>query len=214
VTRKAWLIRPRPNSINRLAEFRQRSFVACGWPGIGDLTGKREDDIRRLLEETYPNEVSSALATLKIFVYRMNVRDYVVVPDGSTVHFAEITSGYIYANNEDGGSDDYPHRRNVHWFDIVRDREELPEELRRSLRVVRTTAELTPHVPLIDRILGSTGSMNSGCSGSVPNIGVLNSWKQLRDQALQVLERDLQSDDPHVRLKAAEIVLSLAQRDT
>ena len=211
MTRKAWLIRPKPNSINRFQEFHVRRFVACGWPRIGNLKGKRENDIRRIVAEKYPNEVSSALATLKIFVYRMNVGDYVVVPDGANVYFAEITTDYEYAEEEDGAPDDYPHRRTVKWFDIVRAREELPDELRRSLRVVRTTAELTPHVPLIDMILGSSMTIKSEGPGNL--IGHLSSWNKLQDQAMEVLQQDLQSDEPLVRLKAAEIVLRLSQKD-
>ncbi|OCA90394.1 hypothetical protein A8F94_00405 [Bacillus sp. FJAT-27225] len=150
--KQAWLIRPKPNDQVRINEFMEEDFIAVGWPGLGSLRDLREHDIRERLQAKY-GENNSALATLKMVVYRMKEGDYVVVPYEKTVYFGRIKSEYLYFPNRDTQETGYPHAREVEWFKTILERTELPEPLQKSLRVVRTAAELTQHVDIIEGLL-------------------------------------------------------------
>lgn len=146
----AWLVRPYPHNkeIKRVEDFKQNNLVAIGWPGIGDLTGKSREDIKRILAAK-PYELSglalgNAYATIDIFVNRMNSGDLVLVPDGADIFFAEISSDYFMDGKYDNEQMGYPHQRKVKWLKSVA-REDLSKQLRSSLKVHRTTADLSKH---------------------------------------------------------------------
>lgn len=144
----AWLVRPYPHDNPRITEFRQDSIVAIGWPGIGDLTGKSREDIKQILSGS-PYKLSglalgNAYATIDIFVNRMNLGDIVLVPDGADIFFAEICSNYYMDSEFDSDQIGYPHQRKVKWLQSVA-RDELSKSLRSSLKVHRTTADLSKH---------------------------------------------------------------------
>lgn len=144
----AWLVRPFPHEIKRLEEFKQESIVAIGWPGIGDLTGKLREDIKSILSGAPYNlsglKLGNAYATVDIFVNRMQIGDLVLVPDGEDIYFCEITSDYYIDESLDNDNDGYPHQRKVKWLSNTL-RTELSMALRSSLKVHRTTADLTKH---------------------------------------------------------------------
>lgn len=146
----AWLVRPYPHNteINRVDEFKQNNIVAIGWPGIGDLTHKSREDIKRILAGK-PYALSglalgNAYATIDIFVNRMNPGDLVLVPDGADIFFAEISSDYYLDAQYDNDQTGYPHQRKVKWLQSVA-RDDLSKQLRSSLKVHRTTADLSKH---------------------------------------------------------------------
>lgn len=146
----AWLVRPYPHNtdIRRIDEFRQGNMVAIGWPGIGDLTGKSREDIKQILSGK-PYELSglglgNAYATIDIFVNQMAIGDLVLVPDGEDIYFAEICSDYFMDAKYDCDATGYPHQRRVKWLQSV-SRYALSKQLRSSLKVHRTTADLSKH---------------------------------------------------------------------
>jgi len=144
----AWLVRPFPHNSKRLDEFKQNSIVAIGWPGIGDLTGKSREDIKSILSGTPYNlnglQLGNAYATIDIFVNRMQVGDLILVPDGEDIYFCEIASEYYIDSSLDNDHDGYPHQRKVKWLSDT-SRKDLSMSLRSSLKVHRTTADLTKH---------------------------------------------------------------------
>lgn len=144
----AWLVRPFPHNMKRINEFRQNNMIAIGWPGIGDLSGKSREDIKQLLSQTPYNLSGLALgntyATIDIFVNRMKQGDLVLVPDGADIFFAEIRSDYYLDQLVDNNNDGYPHQRKIKWLQSVA-RDELSMSLRSSLKVHRTTADLSKH---------------------------------------------------------------------
>ena len=151
----AWLVRPFPHDDKRLEEFKLKNVVAVGWPGIGDLSGKSREDIKSILSGPPYNlsglKLGNAYATVDIFVNRMQVGDLVLVPDGEDIYFCEITSDYYRDKSVDYiekpiDSNDYgyPHQRKVKWLSNTL-RTELSKALRSSLKVHRTTADLTKH---------------------------------------------------------------------
>ena len=146
----AWLVRPYPHNTNikRINEFKINNIVAIGCPQLNDLTQKSREEIKTILSGSPYNysglELGNAYATVDIFVNRMQIGDYLLVPDGTDIYFAKITSDYYfdsyYANDTTG----YPHQRHVEWLASCA-RQDLSKALRSSLKVHRTTADLTKH---------------------------------------------------------------------
>jgi len=211
--KQAWLIRPKPHGKERLKEFLETGFIAVGWPGIGDLTGMREGELRQVIMEKYGSD-PSALAALKMMVYRMQPGDYVVVPHEGIVYFGRIASAYQYDMSKDNQEDGYPHQRKVDWFPLSIAREDLPLELQKSTRVVRVASELSQHINILDNIINNNKSKNISNNiseynnpDSHPITTNVDLSDQLLQKALEVLAKDLKSDDPDVRLRAAQVVL-------
>ena len=144
----AWLVRPFPHKIKRLDEFKQNKIVAVGWPGINDLSGKSREDIKSILSGPPYNfsglKLGNAYATVDLFVNRMQVGDLVLIPDGEDIYFCEITSDYYLDKSVDNDVDGYPHQRKIKWLSDTL-RKDLSMALRSSLKVQRTTADLTKH---------------------------------------------------------------------
>lgn len=141
-----WLNRPVPHGINRIQEFRNKNIIAIGWPDIGNLTGLSRETIKSLLASPPNNytglELGNSYATIDLFVNRINIGDIVLVPDGDDIYFAEVTSGYMF--DASVVADGYPHQRTVKWLADT-SRSALSKDLRSSLRVHRTTADLSHH---------------------------------------------------------------------
>jgi predicted Mrr-cat superfamily restriction endonuclease len=144
----AWLVRPYPHDNPRLNEFQSKNIVAIGWPNIGDLSGKSREELKTILSGTpyYLNGLAlgNAYATVDILVNSMQVGDFVLVADGADIYFGEITSDYIFDPAVDNDNYGYPHQRSIKWLSNT-SRKELSMPLRSSLKVHRTTANLTKH---------------------------------------------------------------------
>lgn len=144
----AWLVRPYPHEIKRLDEFKQMNIVAIGWPGIGDLTGKSRSDLKNILSDDPYNlsglQLGNAYATVDIFVNQMQVNDYILVPDGDDIYFCQISGDYYLDETNNSEEMGFPHQRNVTWLSSTV-RKNLSNPLRSSLKVHRTTADLTKH---------------------------------------------------------------------
>lgn len=152
---KAWLVRPYPHhhDISRMSEFLANNFFAIGWPHIGSLANQSREQIKRILEGNPYNlrslQLGNAYATIDIVVNQMNIGDLVLLPDGDDIYFAKITSDYQYDPAKDNDSEGYPHQRKVSWLHGPISRSQLPDNLRNSLKVHRTTADLSRHYDII-----------------------------------------------------------------
>lgn len=157
MSKQAWLVRPYPDGeTKRLDEFKSKNFVAIGWPNIGSLEGKSREDIKELLSgEPYNYSglvLGNAYATIDILVNRMKKGDYLLIPDGDDIYFAVVDSGYVFDQATDNDTDGYPHQRRVKSFSVSHLRSELSKPLRSSLKVHRTTADLSKHYDEIKAI--------------------------------------------------------------
>ena len=151
--KQAWLLRPYPNNVRRLEEFRRNKLVAIGWPELGDLSGKPREEIKWLLQgEPYRlsgTRLGSSYATVDIFVNRMQKDDLLLVPDGEDIFFAQVESGYCFESAQAAAG--YPHQRRVAWLQSVA-RSDLSMDLRMSLKAQRTSVELTKHLAEIEAL--------------------------------------------------------------
>lgn len=162
MSNQAWLVRPFPNgNRKKLDEFKSGNFIAIGWPGIGSLQGKSREDIKEILSGNPYNysglELGNAYATIDILVNRMNIGDYLLIPDGDDIYFAVVDSNYIYNKTADFSDGGYPHQRKVKSFTASHLRSELTKALRSSLKVHRTTADLSKHYDEIKALADGTG---------------------------------------------------------
>lgn len=150
---KAWLVRPIPHGTNRIEEFKSNNIVAIGWPLIGDLTGKSRSDIKTILQGQPYNYLSlklgNAYATVDILVNQMSIGDLVLVPNKDDIYFGKIESDYVYDVSKDSNDEAYPHQRKIKWLNGPISRTQLPDALRSSLKVQRTTADLSKHYNFI-----------------------------------------------------------------
>ncbi len=153
--KNAWLVRPAPHGVVRIDEFRRGKFIAIGWPGIGDIGGCSREDLKAILARPPYNhsslELGNAYATIDIFVNQMSVGDLCLVPNGDDIYFCKITSPYYFAAEFDADNLGYSHQRTVEWTTSV-SRKGLPMDLRSSLKVHRTTANLTKHYAEIEAL--------------------------------------------------------------
>jgi hypothetical protein len=138
---EAWIVRPRPHHINRFSQFLTGGLIATGWPGIGDLSGRSAEEIRRALRRTYrqytPRKLGHAVGQLDRLVNQIRRGDFVVVPDpdAGALYIGKVTGPYRFDQSRDNGAEGYPHHRPVRWLlgrtAVVR--EELPRTVQQSL---------------------------------------------------------------------------------
>ena len=153
--RNAWLIRPVPHGISRLNEFKEKGIIAIGWPCIGNLKGKSREDLKLLLSQPPYNlkglYLGNAYATIDIFVNQMEVGDLLLMPNGDDIYLGEVTSDYYLDPSVDNDKDGYPHQRTAKWIANT-SRKDLSMKLRSSLKVQRTTANLSHHADEIEAL--------------------------------------------------------------
>lgn len=151
--KQAWILRPYPDNVKRLAEFRRDSLVGIGWPALGDLSGKTKEELKALMSgEPYRltgNRLGSSYATADIFVNRMQKGDLLLVPDGEDIFFAEVAGDYRFEASLCG--EGYPHQRGVKWLSNVA-RTDLSKALRLSLKAHQTAADVSRHLEEIEAL--------------------------------------------------------------
>lgn len=178
-----WLVRPIPHGTNRIREFRAQNIIAIGWPNIGTLTGLSREDLKSLLSGPPYNlsglELGNAYATVDIFVNQMQKGDIVLVANGDDIYFAELTSDYQFNISVDPQG--YSHQRHVKWLSDT-SRKKLSKELRSSLKVHRTTANLSHHVDEIKALAAGTPVSNKITQ---PNVAISVSYPLRSDFSVE-----------------------------
>lgn len=153
MSNSAFLLRPSPGGDNRMKEFLKDEIIAIGWSHLNNLEGKDIDELRNLMVSSidYPDlkqgsKLGSALSVINNFVNNMKVGDFIVAPDGPIIYFGQIVSDYFFDSSH--LNDDFAQQRRVKWL-TSHTRDDLPDLLRRSLRVQRAIVNLTKHINTI-----------------------------------------------------------------
>jgi predicted Mrr-cat superfamily restriction endonuclease len=145
---KTWLLRPYPDSQDRLDDFKKEGIVAIGWSLTGDLSGLEQDDYRKILEDAYKLKgmsLTSTAITFDLFLNQMSIGDVLLIPYEDKALFARVESDYFFnAANKEG----YAHQRKVSWKTGV-ERKELPMDLRSALKNKRVVASLEAYDSVI-----------------------------------------------------------------
>lgn len=146
MNKNAWLLRPNPDNKSRITEFVEKNIIAIGWPGFGDLSKKNREQIKELLQNhgNSGTVLGSATATIDIFVNRMQIGDLVLIPAGDDIYLGEIEGNYEFDLSKDTEDEGYPHQRKIIMLRKMF-RSELPYDIRLSLKVQRTAADLTKY---------------------------------------------------------------------
>lgn len=144
--KRTHLIRPFPDGNNQMQAFYDNGIIAIAWPDTGDLSGMTREEIKELLSDE-PHSLTglnlgNSLATLNLFVNNMKIGEKVLVANGSEIYIAEIVGDYEFNKKYIGKG--FPHQRKVTWLNRV-PRDMLSRDLRMSLKVHRTAANLSKH---------------------------------------------------------------------
>lgn len=157
---KAWMVRPFPHDIDRLSNFKADNIIAIGWPDVLSLEGKDKNEIKEILKnhpKNYsPRQLGVALATVNIFVNEISTGDIIVIPYEDDIYFAKVLSDYFFETSK--VSEGYPHQRKITFLKGPVSREQLPDDLRNSLRAPRTAADLSHHVRIIENLLDNSNA--------------------------------------------------------
>lgn len=152
---KAWMVRPFPHDVDRLSNFKADNIIAIGWPEVFSLEGKDKNEIKQILKnhpKNYsPRQLGVALATVNIFVNEISIGDFIVIPYEEDIYFAKVLSDYFFEPSK--VSEGYPHQRKIAFIKGPVSRDQLPDDLRNSLRAPRTAADLSHHVSIIKGLL-------------------------------------------------------------
>ena len=143
--KQMWMVRAGKDAF-LIDAFKEKNIVALGW-GLGDLKDKNEDDIKRLMEEKYPNESKYTLgiSASQVIKFRKTIKkgDYVLSynPSSRKYLLGEITSDYYFSEDlekEDidyiGGHND---TRDVKWLGEV-SRDKLKVSTKNTLGAIST----------------------------------------------------------------------------
>ncbi len=121
------------------------NVIAVGWAKLPDLrplleSPKPQDDLRKLMEETYPSTPTSIgrqVSELLRFAQRPEPRDVVLAMQGGRVlGVAEIAGPYIYKPGVE-----CPHQRPVRWLNLGEWQSPNPEGLRTTFVALRRHPE-------------------------------------------------------------------------
>lgn len=123
-------------------------WVGVGWLGDVDLTGRFPDNLSDLKSEFMPSmsgdskgskiSASNACTALYVIGKQMRDGDVIVTPSGrGTFLLARANGPYYFA-----GGQPLPHRRPVEWLDVEIPKEELTQNLQKTLSTPRTLSHL------------------------------------------------------------------------
>lgn len=208
----SWLVRPNPIQKDRMKEFLDKGIIAIGWPRIPNLLSKGKPEIKELLLQEYPEKYTNNSTTLgnittivDAFVNQMDFGHYVVVPHGDDIYVGKIIGKYQYDATKANEVEGYPHQRKTEWLVGPISRDDLPQDLRSSLRAQMTIVNLRHRQAQIDLLLGIGAVMSVPMEQEV----IVGGIGDLLGDALKVLQAELESEDPDRRLKAALAVMKL-----
>lgn len=143
-----YLVRPYPDGVNRIKEFKERGCIGIGWSGLKDVTGMRKAELREALANYLSDEkqLRSTLGTFIIFCLDIKVGDYIIAPENKMgdIHIARITSDYYFDKN--AVDLDFAHQRKAEWSSVAISRDKIAamnnERLVGALKFPGTAANL------------------------------------------------------------------------
>ena len=151
----AFLLRANPDENRRLVDkWKEMGVIAIGWAGTGDLTGMDQQAIRQAINRNYTynmSELSKSLFACDMLVNRMQVGDYVLVPDPDElkkIYVFQLEGDYYYDPNFAG----WPHQRKARYLAVL-NRYKLSDELQAKCRSRRAAVTLTGFAEEIARFV-------------------------------------------------------------
>jgi 5-methylcytosine-specific restriction protein B len=137
--------------------MRDRSYIAVGWPKLGDISwvdGKKETvgKLKDLLAEAYPNDPRSSGregSQLAQFVAGISEGDIVLAADGMSI----LGIGRVLGGYEFHAEFDFPHQRQVEW--LIDDEWQMPESSEGLQSTVRELGKSNENLLAIEQYIQS-----------------------------------------------------------
>lgn len=200
-------MKSKPHGIERLNEFvgtseNGPSFVAIGWPGIGNLTNVSKDEIRERLEKKYKyqgQQLATYLGAVNAFVNTMKKDDLVLISNHLDQVFVFEVGDYKYVEEYDNDADGMCHQREA------------------ELLIILNKAELNPEVQELLRNRGTITQFKypyekSGLDKWLEPVEETDvNLNELVKKALLTLEKGLNSGDLKIQITAATEILRYAR---
>lgn len=174
-------------------ECRKGNFIGVDYGIRMDLTKHLNDDKSKFIHELVPeflkhNSHHSKIAanlycnTLWTLACEIQIGDIVVCPNGRRVlYFGEVTGNYFYEPNNL-----IPHRRAVNWFPATFKRNDVSDDMRRSLLNESTSIMISQHAEEIQKyIAGNTNGPSSTMDQVINDPTVFALEKHLEDFLVQ-----------------------------
>lgn len=155
IKNRAWILRGKPNEKDRETEFFENKFFATGWGGTGDISGLSRKKIYEALESNSEyknyndNKKGMTAAILNYIANEIDVDDLVLMPNDKKIYVGKVSEAYSFNKDED--KETYPHTIKVTWKKVIL-RDDLPIELRNSLRAWQTIANIDKHYNIVKKI--------------------------------------------------------------
>ncbi|EAE3172391.1 hypothetical protein CKN99_13100 [Carnobacterium maltaromaticum] len=175
-----YLVRPYPNGVNRITEFKKRGCIGIGWSNLGDVSGKGKAELRTALESYFSasdqKKLRSTLGTFMIFCLDLKVGDYIIAPENKmgAIHVAQITSDYYY--DASAVDLDFAHQREVKWLSETFSREAIAalnnERLVGALKFPGTAANLQEYHSELATLLSINTTHETGCCNESPTTNI------------------------------------------
>lgn len=130
---------------NRWELMKVGSFVAIGWPALGNLQGMAHDQnsknkLRELMEKHYPQipqQIGKKTQQVFNFLTSINKGDIVIAMDGAVIlGIGKVVGEYIF-----DPSTDFPHHLPVEWLSLKEDKLNYPEGLRTTVHELKDNFE-------------------------------------------------------------------------
>lgn len=194
--------------------FLDNDVIATGNPvgvPIGDLPHHK-------YEELFSDLTPEHIWEIFVICYAAYQDDLVLVNDLSSkkVYIAKLIGDYIYKKELDNENKDsgFPHQRPVQWM-INKEAigyNMLPSSLQEELNTPSTIKKINKDDTGFILSLANMESLKLKSTQLEPNIDLESD--DLDRQALEVIKKHLNSNQPELQLRAAEIILNLTQKNT
>lgn len=144
-TNRMWLIEAGEKRV-LIDEFKKHNVIVIG-KLFEDLTGKSNDEIRKLCQETYPNEnIDYKVSLINKFINEIKVDDYVLSYNKlkNEIYLGKCISNYYFADKIDYSNADgcYKHCRDVEWLCTIK-YDDLSDDTKKSFKIPQTILEIS-----------------------------------------------------------------------
>ncbi len=205
MAKNIFMLRTKPEKIERFQRFIDDEFIAIGWYKTGDLTGASTDVIREKLSSAYPNYEGQSFRTnfsmVNTFVTVMNAGDIVLVRKDGMVHIGEIKD---YVWETDFIEEYMPHTRSVTWISEV-PFNEFNAKIQSLLKNIRTVCRFNG--------TWEEAEIEQYITGEKPTATKIEDSEDLLKESLETLKYLMKnSEDETVRLEATKEILKLINK--
>lgn len=154
--KSAYVVKSYPNGIDCWEDFQTKSIIAIGWSKLGDVSGKNEAEIRKLLIEKGYTEGKIGMAVSQIYCFseKIKVSDFIVVPHNQVFIIGKVKKHYEF--KEEYFNDGYPHTHYMEWLAKV-PLNFASDELSKRLTLPPTIISISAFIEELEQLIEKFG---------------------------------------------------------